>query len=85
MVTVPSRRSWPRWAAEGGPAAVEQAVIGLAALGNMFLELYADRADTSIEAVLWDAAALADDNERPVVLRVVPAGAGAPCNHATPA
>ena len=59
-------------AAEGGAATVEQAVIGLVALGNMFLGLYADRAGLSIERVLWDAAAIPDDHGQPVALRVVP-------------
>jgi hypothetical protein len=45
-------------AAEGRAATVEQAVTGLVALGNMFLELYADRAGLSIERILWDAAAV---------------------------
>jgi hypothetical protein len=59
-------------AAEGGAATVEQAVTGLVALGNMFLELYADRAGLSIERILWDAAAVPDDHGQPVALRVVP-------------
>ncbi|MGH3201924.1 MAG: hypothetical protein ACRDOA_18370 [Streptosporangiaceae bacterium] len=58
-------------AAAGGPATVEQAVSGLVALGNMFLELYADRAGLSIERVLWDAAAVPDDHGQPVARRVV--------------
>jgi hypothetical protein len=62
-------------AAEGGPAAVERAAIGLTALGNMFLELYADCAGSSIDAVLWDAAAVAEDTTRPSVLRLLPGGA----------
>jgi hypothetical protein len=45
-------------AAEGGAAAVENAVLGLAALGNMFAELYADSTGRSVDAVLADAAAL---------------------------
>ena len=59
-------------AAEGGAAAVEQAVTGLVALGNMFLELYADRAGLPIERVLWHAAAVPGDHGQPVALRVVP-------------
>jgi hypothetical protein len=59
-------------AAEGGTATVEQAVTGLVALSNMFLELYADSAGLSIERVLWEAAAVPDDHGRPVALRVVP-------------
>jgi hypothetical protein len=45
-------------AAEGDPAVVQQAVLGLTALSNMFLELYAERAGSSPETVLYDAAAL---------------------------
>jgi hypothetical protein len=45
-------------AAEGGAAAVENAALGLTALGNMFAELYADSAGRSMDAVLADAAAL---------------------------
>jgi hypothetical protein len=45
----------------------------MTALGNMFLELYADCAGSSIDAVLWDAAAVADDHGRPV--RLIPGGA----------
>jgi len=45
-------------AAEDDPAAAQQAVLGLTALSNMFLELYAERADSSPETVLYDAAAL---------------------------
>jgi hypothetical protein len=49
-------------AAEGGAAAVEHAVLGLTALGNMFVELYADSAGRSVDAVLQDAAALSWDD-----------------------
>ena len=59
-------------AAEGGAATVEQAVTALVALGNMFIELYADSAGLPIERVLWEAAAVPDDHGRPVALRVVP-------------
>jgi hypothetical protein len=45
-------------AAQRDPAAAEQAVIGLTALGNMFMELYADRADYPVDSVIRDAAAL---------------------------
>lgn len=45
-------------AAEDDPAVAQQAVLGLTALGNMFLELYAERAGSSTETVLHDAAAL---------------------------
>jgi hypothetical protein len=40
------------------PAAAEQAVIGLTALGNMFMELYADGAGYPVDSVIRDAAAL---------------------------
>lgn len=40
-------------------------MTGLVAPVNMFLELYADRAGLSIEWVLWDAAAVADDHDQP--------------------
>ena len=49
-------------AAEDGAAAVEHAVLGLTALGNMFIELYADSAGRSVDAVLQDAAALSWDD-----------------------
>lgn len=39
-------------------AAAEQAVIGLTALGNMFIELYADCSGYPIDSVIRDAAAL---------------------------
>jgi hypothetical protein len=45
-------------AADGDPPAVEQAVIGLTALGNMFMELYADCAGYPVDSVSRDAAAL---------------------------
>jgi hypothetical protein len=45
-------------AAQRDPAAAEQAVIGLTALGNMFMELYADCADYPVDSVIRDAAAL---------------------------
>jgi hypothetical protein len=51
-------------AAEGGPAAVEDAVLGLTALGNMFAELYADSAGRSVEAILQDAVRLELDSGR---------------------
>ena len=37
--------------------AAEQAVIGLTALSNMFMELYADCAGYSVDSVIRDAAA----------------------------
>jgi hypothetical protein len=49
-------------AAEGDPAVAQQAVLGLTALSNMFLELYAERAGSSSETVLYDAAALSWDD-----------------------
>ena len=45
-------------AAERDPTAPEQAMIGLTALGNMFLELYADCAGYPVDSVIRDAAAL---------------------------
>ena len=45
-------------AAERDPAAAEQAVLGLTALGNMFMELYADCAGYPVDSVIRDAAAL---------------------------
>jgi hypothetical protein len=42
-------------------AAPEQAVFGLTALANMFAELYADCACSSVEVVLLEAAALKFD------------------------
>jgi hypothetical protein len=45
-------------AAERDPTAAEQAVIGLTALGNMFMELYADCAGYPVDSVIRDAAAL---------------------------
>ena len=45
-------------AAEHDPTAPEQAMIGLTALGNMFLELYADCAGYPVDSVIRDAAAL---------------------------
>jgi hypothetical protein len=49
-------------AAEGGATAVEQAVAGLTALGNMLLELYADCAGSSGDSILQDAATLRCDD-----------------------
>ena len=45
-------------AAQRDPTAAEQAVIGLTALGNMFMELYADCAGYPVDSVIRDAAAL---------------------------
>jgi hypothetical protein len=49
-------------AAEVGQAAAEQAVLGLTTLGNMFIELYADCAGSSVDSVLREAAALRWDD-----------------------
>jgi hypothetical protein len=49
-------------AAEGGPAAVEQAALGLADIAGMFMELYADSAGTSLQTVLEEAAAALRDS-----------------------
>jgi hypothetical protein len=48
-------------AAEGGPAAVEQAALGLIDAAGMLLELYADRTDVSPDQVLQEAATLMTD------------------------
>ena len=48
-------------AAEDGPAAIEQAALGLTDVAGMLLELYADRADTSPDQVLQEAATLMAD------------------------
>jgi hypothetical protein len=48
-------------AAEGGPAAVEQAALGLTDVAGMLLELYADHADASPDQVLQEAATLMAD------------------------
>ena len=50
-------------AAEGDATAAEQAVAGLTALGNMFLELYADCAGSSSDTILRDAATLRWDDD----------------------
>jgi hypothetical protein len=52
-------------AAEGGPAAVEQAALGLSDLAGMFIELYADRAGESLDTVLGEAAAALRDSDDP--------------------
>jgi hypothetical protein len=49
-------------AAEDGHAAAEQAMLGLTRLGNMFIELYADCAGSSVDSVLREAAALRWDD-----------------------
>jgi hypothetical protein len=48
-------------AAEGGPAAIEQAALGLTDVAGMLLELYADRTDASPDQVLQQAATLMAD------------------------
>jgi hypothetical protein len=49
-------------AAEGGPAAIEQAALGLTDVAGMLLELYADRTDASPDQVLQEAATLMADS-----------------------
>jgi len=49
--------------AEGATA--ERAVLGLAALGNMFVELYADSANLSVEAAPQEAETLRCGGEPP--------------------
>jgi len=48
-------------AEEGGPAAVEQAALGLTDVAGMLLELYADHKDASPDQVLQEAATLVGD------------------------
>ena len=48
-------------AAEGGPAAIEEAALGLTDVAGMLLELYADRTDASPDQVLQEAATLMAD------------------------
>jgi hypothetical protein len=52
-------------AAEGGPAAVEQAALGLSDVAGMFIELYADSAGASLDTVLEEAAAALRDSGDP--------------------
>ena len=49
-------------AAKGDASTVEQAVLGLTALGNMFLELYADCSGYSVDSIIRDAVALRHDD-----------------------
>jgi hypothetical protein len=56
-------------AAAGGPAAVEQAALGLSDLAGMFIELYADRAGESLDTVLGEAAAALRDSDDPDMAR----------------
>jgi hypothetical protein len=48
--------------AQGDGSKVEQAVLGLTALGNMSIELYADCTGSPVGSVIRDAAALAYDD-----------------------
>jgi hypothetical protein len=48
-------------AEEGGPAAVEQAALGLTDVAGILLGLYADRRDASPDQVLQEAATLMAD------------------------
>ena len=48
-------------AAEGGPAAIDQAALGLTDVAGMLLELYADRTGASPDQVLQEAATLMAD------------------------
>ena len=48
-------------AVEGGPAAVEQAALGLTDVAGMLLELYADRTGAQPDHVLQEAATLMSD------------------------
>lgn len=45
-------------AAEGGPAAVEQAALGLTEIAGMYLEMYANRMNASPDEVLKHAVVL---------------------------
>jgi carboxymethylenebutenolidase len=49
---------------DGDGTTIEQAVLGLTALGNMFLELYADCAGSSADAVLREASSINWDKPR---------------------
>ena len=50
--------------ADGNATTIEQAVLGLTTLGNMFLELYAERAGSSADAVLREASSINSDEPR---------------------
>ena len=56
-------QGFARLAARGDPTAAEQAILGLTALGNMFLELYADLVGSSTGTVLQEAATLSWDGD----------------------
>jgi hypothetical protein len=49
-------------AAKGDASTVEQAVLGLTALGNMFLELYADCSGYPVDTIIRDAVGLRHDD-----------------------
>jgi hypothetical protein len=49
-------------AAKGDVSTVEQAALGLTALGNMFLELYADCSGYPIDSIIRDVVALRHDD-----------------------
>jgi hypothetical protein len=50
--------------ADGNATTIEQAVLGLTTLGNMFLELYAECAGSSADAVLREASSINWDEPR---------------------
>jgi hypothetical protein len=49
-------------AAKGDASTVEQAVLGLIALGNMFLELYADCSGHPVDSIIRDVVDLRHDD-----------------------
>jgi hypothetical protein len=49
-------------AAKGDASTVEQAVLGLSALGNMFLELYADCSGYPVDSIIRDVVGLRHDD-----------------------
>jgi hypothetical protein len=49
-------------AAKGDASTVEQAVLGLTALGNMFLELYADCSGYPVDSIIRDVVAESHDD-----------------------
>jgi hypothetical protein len=48
-------------AAKGDSSTAEQVVLGLTALGNMFLELYADCSGYPVDSIIRDVVALRHD------------------------
>ena len=50
--------------ADGNATTIEQAVLGLTTLGNMFLELYAECAGSSADSVLREASSINWDEPR---------------------